>query len=1142
MPTALHQHQDFTLKDAEKALGYIDAESLGYDEWANIGRSLAGEFGDDAKQIFLDWCHLSGTEETKAANQYSTFVSTTSNTSIGTLIWHAQQNGYSRYDGSNGPKLSKEERQRLKQEREEANRKKREEQAVERAKNLKAQKGNFSRLKPLTKPTNYLRRKQIIDAADYVDLRIGKDFTGEYAAYPIFDAAGEFRGFERLYSEYDSAGKSIKRICPHGQPSLGFLTIGDIESADQIKVMGGFADAIVTHKVTGETVISVVGEGNIPKIIQQLREAYPEKLFIAAPDNDTAGLEAAKKTGGRWVVPAKEGDDWNDVYCNQGPEQLRQQLQFIQGWEEKRVHQRYLGITIQPGLNLIRSGKETGKSYSISQYTRDNPDEKTLIISYRVMLLSSLAKADRFDADFYQDLIPKEGGGNALLKASHRLVITPDSLWRLAGSHWDTIIVDESEQTLQHFLSTTMNSKVFNLAVFEQLLKGSNTQVLADADLSELTFKFCDKIGMTSGIYHNNTYRPREGSTLYIYDSPTHLQQEYLRDMARGKSSYCCSNSKLRIDNLSKQLELNKLNEKAISISSDNSDDPEILKFVENINEQAPDIQTILGTPSIGTGLSIDKHNFGKTYGFFSHRAGTAEQAHQHLARARGVTEYHVYLDPTEKNDYTNPATIRRLLLDEPTQETADFLGLNDSGEIASISPLYEWLYCEVKAVLNDNKNRFKDRFIAQAKAEGYTIKLVAMDMQDMKAGQDGEQKARDIIRKELREKLEHEPLLTESEFIQAMQGEGDHSQPSLLKTKVWRDFNFETCDGSQPDAHVRMYQTVELAYQEEVKGGARAIKKLSISHLSKEAAKQLDVKDRQFAQSRAELKHTAKRRQHQNRILKAAGLDENLSYDGREWSKKEITEDLRKWLIRNKESLYKYSGINVTFGTLAEPVRWFNDYLRSLGLEVDSRQVREGKNRVHYYGLVQTTLVKVRELVQRRNQGIEEHLGVTAAGDDLYKNRPLDVTLLDSPQPTDNKALRVFEVSESATEKLRKDSGVFLPVSLIKHCRENLVPPYHAHAALTKDELQLLGGDEFAQPDGHVRENLTHSLKTSLMTLFRAAEAAKVPLQLAYKQLDKVDLQDLRAGRLTETALQVHLTQRRELMDQIALRDALNG
>ncbi|WP_321157527.1 hypothetical protein, partial [Serratia nevei] len=88
-------------------------------------------------------------------------------------------------------------------------------------------------------------------------------------------------------------------------------------------------------------------------------------------------------------------------------------------------------------------------------------------------------------------------------------------------------------------------------------------------------------------------------------------------------------------------------------------------------------------------------------------------------------------------------------------------------------------------------------------------------------------------------------------------------------------------------------------------------IKKLAIAAMPAELVKALDLKDRKFAQSRAHLHHYAKRRHHLLCILAAVGIDEQLNYDGRTWNAMQITKDLRGWMTRNREALYKYSGVS---------------------------------------------------------------------------------------------------------------------------------------------------------------------------------------------------------------------------------------
>ncbi|WP_369675500.1 hypothetical protein, partial [Enterococcus faecium] len=82
-----------------------------------------------------------------------------------------------------------------------------------------------------------------------------------------------------------------------------------------------------------------------------------------------------------------------------------------------------------------------------------------------------------------------------------------------------------------------------------------------------------------------------------------------MRWFAEGANQFICSNSKKRIDNLARQLDKAgwKWGKEYAHVSSDNSQTNEVQSLIENINNRAPELRGLLGTPSIGTGLSIDQ-------------------------------------------------------------------------------------------------------------------------------------------------------------------------------------------------------------------------------------------------------------------------------------------------------------------------------------------------------------------------------------------------------------------------------------------------------------------------------------------------------------------------------------------------------
>jgi hypothetical protein len=1018
-----------TIEQLEHALDYINPD-LPYVEWARVGRAIKAVFGEEAFSSFDSWSASgSSYKQSEVRSQWKNWGNSYAGgkrPGLGTIIHFAKLGGWK----PTGANLSPEEKVLREKERAEAAARRAKQEAAaaaEREKLIAGSLQDFMRLPAesgASGPTLYMLAKGMADLGRYIGIRYGRQpgALGRWFAWPLYDddpranAEAAFCGYERVFDERNTDGKN-KFISRHGKNNRGFGVLGPaLNATKRAFVVGGIADAYSAHVASGETVVATVGEGNIPGIIRHLQQRYPDVEFIAAPDHDKAGLHAAKALCGFWTVPEQQGQDWSDVYLISGAAEVKRQLTAIKGFKHNLVDQRYLDITVHPGLNLVKSAKETGKSYSTARYVEQNPGLKVLVISYRRNLLQSLAQD--FKAEYYEELIAAEGRDrNIMLRMAQRLVITPDSLWRLHGSRWDMVFVDEAEQTLQHFLADTMAKREFNAEMFKFLLISSEIQILADADLSDLTLQFCDYLGLHHGVFHHNSYRPRVGSKMYVYESPNHLNTIYKDRLHAGERLFYCSNSKRRVKNLSEQLEIeqrrNTFKGKFFAVCSENASEDETAAIVKSVNDRIHDWQTVLASPSWGTGISIRRddhydHGMQATFGLFTSRSGTAEQAHQQLARARGITEYHVYIDPTERNEYTDPNIIRRLQLDEPTQETAEYLRLGDEGELEFRSEIYEWIYCHVTAHLNLSKNKFKARFLAQAEAEGYEIVHVAKNELAVRFGkEDAEAAGHRLDRFDLMAARDAD-LLDDDQFHAAKNGSNRYSHQAVKKTEVYRDLNLAAANDDQVatleplvretfapfrvagelddeapvpvPADPREALVSALAFREITRHEVGRIKKLAVAALPADVARQMDIKDRKFSASRAALRHTAKRRQHLLRILKSFGLDEQLNYNGNTWCASRVANSLRTWLRNNRDSLYKYSHITLTDKAFEEPLQWAHGFLERNGLKVElkGQQTVKGKNgskRERIYGLDEGHLEMMRELVMLRVAGIEQGL-----------------------------------------------------------------------------------------------------------------------------------------------------------------------
>lgn len=1010
-----------TLQDAERALSFCDPNGdFGY--WMKLGTALAGEFGDQAFDIFDTWSSAGSTYNAKSTKNYWKGWLRNNNPNrpnLSSLAYEAKQGGWV---PDRHTTLSPEEVARRDKELAERAARKESEQAIakrEAEQNIKQSHVDFFAMPNNLPPTEYMLKKHMTGIVEHLDIRFftKPGFLGRMFCWPLWDddprvnPQAQWCGYEKI-CDRKNQNKQGKFLSRSGKNDLGFCVIGKpLNQVNRAFICGGLADGFSAHVSTGETTVVVSGEANIPNIKRRLQELYPELIVVVSPDNDKAGVYQVKKAGGFWSLPEKAGADWSDVYLNEGAEEVRRQLLNIRGLVYNVVNQRHLDIKIQPGLNLIKSGKETGKSYSTSAWSRENRQLKTLVISYRRNLLQALAKS--FDAQYYEDLILGESSNdtdrNMLLRQAMRLVITPDSLWRLQGSEWDAVVVDECDQTLMHFLSETMlksGRQILNVEMFAHLLSRASTQVMMDADLSDLTVGFCNYIGLQSGTYHINEHKPRQGSTLFVYESPHHMLAKLKDKLLTGERHYYCANSKNQIINFDEKLQIAKRrghwNGEWFSVCSDNSTDDQTGEIVRDIDNRVGEWNALLASPSWGTGISINEgHPFQATWGRFGSNTGTVEQAHQQLARARGITEYHVYVDPTERAEPTDPDQILRLDLAEPDAETAKFLKLED-GQLAFTSNLFEWVYCHVKAAVNKSKNNFKGLFLAQAEAEGYSIVHVMKNKMMVTFGkQDAEEASERLRRLDMLSMIDAN-LLDDDQLRQAMHGDVDQTQAAIIKSRVYQELNLDAMQPEHVDQLVwdaaSVFQSVTatktefgddvinvwpagrreliinaLGFGQQQERLVSRIKKLAIAAMPAELVKALDLKDRKFAQSRAHLHHYAKRRHHLLCILAAVGIDDQLNYDGRTWNAMQITKDLRGWMLRNREALYKYSDVTITDKAIDEPLQWLHDFLRKLAIDVVSHgQKRIKGKRVHVYGIDGDSLSSVRILTGLRISGIQ--------------------------------------------------------------------------------------------------------------------------------------------------------------------------
>lgn len=146
------------------------------------------------------------------------------------------------------------------------------------------------------------------------------------------------------------------------------------------------------------------------------------------------------------------------------------------------------------------------------------------------------------------------------------------------------------------------------------------------------------------------------------------------------------------------------------SIHSDNSGIEENVAFIKDITNAVKDVDALLTSPSLGTGVDINEYHFDVVYGIFHAKSQTATECAQQLYRYRPHVPIHVWVAPRPPFGYqeTNAQKIKERILQ--TNEVTAFLIRIDK-ETGRRGVEKDWAldtYCQILAARNRSINNLR--------------------------------------------------------------------------------------------------------------------------------------------------------------------------------------------------------------------------------------------------------------------------------------------------------------------------------------------------------------------------------------------------------------------------------------------------
>ncbi|BAZ02864.1 hypothetical protein NIES37_68770 [Tolypothrix tenuis PCC 7101] len=400
----------------------------------------------------------------------------------------------------------------------------------------------------------------------------------------------------------------------------------------------------------------------------------------------------------------------------------------------------------QSGLVVLWSDMGTGKTELMRWWRNQNPKARFLNNGHRVNLLKNLAL--RLETAMYSEL------GYVGLAQATALSITIDSLHKLntQALTYGCIFIDEACQYLTHLLhsNTCKEHRAAILEVLEYIVYNAPLVVIADAHMDDVTIDFFRAMRPQPEVPYivKNEWRNGE-RTIYWYEgnNSSALVAQISAALMSGQKIMVVSDSKRFIKKLEQSLTVqicskddnsaDKQNLQALknqlriwSIHSDNSGAEENIAFIKDITNAVKNLDALLTSPSLGTGVDIAQYHFDLVFGAFHGVSQTATECAQQLYRYRPLVPFHVWVAKRPPFGYkdTNAAKIKERLLQ--TNEMTAFL-LRIDRQTGSRGAEKDWAleaYCQILANRNQSINNLRDDLRSLLSEMGNTFISVGSD------------------------------------------------------------------------------------------------------------------------------------------------------------------------------------------------------------------------------------------------------------------------------------------------------------------------------------------------------------------------------------------------------------------------------
>ena len=388
-------------------------------------------------------------------------------------------------------------------------------------------------------------------------------------------------------------------------------------------------------------------------------------------------------------------------------------------------------------LIAIKSPQGTGKTEVIANYVRKQLNQGNPC--FVLVHLESLAKAlsRRFGVPYRTEKDPTKG--------YYGFSLCIDSCMRknqgLDPSQWEnyTVVIDEIEQVINHLLNGTTEVSKYRstiLITLKELLMNADKVVIADADLTDISVNFVEKLMEEKAYTLVNDYK-YENYKFIRFEKEAALFERMEQSLSKNEKLFITTTSQKARGKFSTTTIEHFINEnyphlKVLRIDSKTIEQQghPAFRCQEHINEVVTDYDVVIVSPSLQTGVSIDVRGYFDALIGFGSANVTPMAFLQQLWRLRDENVPRYFYTRTVGNNYIGNSSSSHYGLLSDTKEVAkttlQLLNYADNQlQMDECDPVFVQTWAKISARQNACNRCYLEVLEHLIKEQGHNLQII---------------------------------------------------------------------------------------------------------------------------------------------------------------------------------------------------------------------------------------------------------------------------------------------------------------------------------------------------------------------------------------------------------------------------------